>query len=142
MDALAEFAEPGDIEQLGELQQQIEDYLREMAEQQGLERTRGGFQLTPKAYRLFQGKLLEQIFSNLQPSRTGRHQGPIVGEGAVELQQTKPYEFGDSVTHMDIPAVAHQRHAPRRARACRCGSSRTTSRSIARATRPSAPPSC
>jgi uncharacterized protein with von Willebrand factor type A (vWA) domain len=46
---------------------------------------------------------LEKIFSNLQPSRTGRHQGPIVGEGAVELQQTKPYEFGDSITHMDIP---------------------------------------
>ncbi|HEV7221342.1 MAG TPA: hypothetical protein VGN42_01480, partial [Pirellulales bacterium] len=37
-------------------------------------------------------------------SRTGRHQGPIVGEGAVELQHTKPYEFGDSVANMDIPA--------------------------------------
>ena len=30
-----------------------------------------------------------QIFSNLQASRTGRHQGPILGEGAVEMQQTK-----------------------------------------------------
>src|SRR5439155_12849120 len=37
-------------------------------------------------------------------SRTGRHQGPIVGEGATEMQQTKAYEFGDSVTHMDMPA--------------------------------------
>ena len=26
-----------------------------------------------------------------------------MGEGAVELQSTKPYEFGDSLTHMDIP---------------------------------------
>jgi uncharacterized protein with von Willebrand factor type A (vWA) domain len=26
-----------------------------------------------------------------------------MGEGAVELQQTKQYEFGDSITHMDIP---------------------------------------
>ena len=40
----------------------------------------------------------------MQASRTGRHQGPIVGEGAVELQHTKPYEFGDSVANMDIPA--------------------------------------
>jgi uncharacterized protein with von Willebrand factor type A (vWA) domain len=39
----------------------------------------------------------------MQASRTGRHEGPIVGEGATEMQQTKPYEFGDSVTHMDIP---------------------------------------
>jgi uncharacterized protein with von Willebrand factor type A (vWA) domain len=46
---------------------------------------------------------LEQIFSHLQAARTGRHQGPILGEGAVELQQTKPYEFGDSVANMDIP---------------------------------------
>lgn len=105
MEQLSEFANPGDIEQLNALHQQIQDYLRELAEQQGLEKTRRGFKLTPKAYRLFQGKLLERIFSELEPSRTGRHQGPIVGEGAVELQQTKPYEFGDSVAQMDIPAT-------------------------------------
>src|SRR5207302_7505287 len=63
-----------------------------------------GYHLSPKAYRLFQSKLLSRIFEQLQESRAGRHQGPVVGEGAVELQQTKPYEFGDSVTQMDIPA--------------------------------------
>lgn len=103
MDALAEFTEPGDLEKLQEIQRMVEDYIRDMAEQQGLHREAGAFQLTPKAYRLFQGRLLERIFSNLQASRTGRHQGAIEGEGAVEQQQTKPYEFGDSLTHMDIP---------------------------------------
>ena len=105
MDLLAEFAEPGDIEQLSALQQQVQDYLREMAEQQGLEHTAGQFRLTPKAYRLFQGKLLERLFSELAPSRTGRHQGPVLGEGAVELERTKPYEFGDSITNIDIPGT-------------------------------------
>uniref|UniRef100_UPI00397D77E6 hypothetical protein n=1 Tax=Salmonella sp. SAL4443 TaxID=3159898 RepID=UPI00397D77E6 len=62
-----------------------------------------GFRLTPKAYRIFQGRLLEKIFSNLQESRSGRHQGPIQGEGAVEMSATKAYEFGDSLAHMDIP---------------------------------------
>lgn len=103
LEALAEFTEPGDMERLQEMQQLIDDYIRDLAEQQGLERGTRGFQLTPLAYRLFQGRLLERIFSHLQPSRTGRHQGPVTGEGAVELQRTKPYEFGDSVTHMDIP---------------------------------------
>ena len=103
MQALAEFAEPGDLDQLSALQQQIQDYLRHLAEQQGLEKTAGGYQLTPKAYRLFQSKLLEKIFSDLQSSRSGRHQGPIVGEGVIEMQKTKSYEFGDSITHMDIP---------------------------------------
>lgn len=104
LDTLSEFAEPGDMERLAELQQMVENYVREMAERQGLTETGdGAFQLTPQAYKIFQGKLLDRIFSDLQPSRTGRHQGAIVGEGAVELQQTKPYEFGDSITQMDIP---------------------------------------
>jgi uncharacterized protein with von Willebrand factor type A (vWA) domain len=103
LEQLAEYAEPGDMEQLAALQQQIQDYLRELAEQQGLERGSRGYQLTPKAYRLFQAKLLAQIFSQLAPSRTGRHQELVVGEGAVELEHTKPYEFGDSVSQMDIP---------------------------------------
>ena len=104
IEELSQFAEPGDLEQLSALQQQIEDYLRELAEQQGLEEGKHGFQLSPKAYRLFQSRLLTQIFSVLQASRSGRHQGPVIGEGATEMQQTKLYEFGDSVAHMDIPA--------------------------------------
>ena len=103
LEVLAEFTEPGDMERLRELQQMVENYVRDLAEQQGLERGEGGFHLTPRAYRLFQGRLLERIFSNLQPSRTGRHAGPVLGEGAVELQKTKAYEFGDSITQMDIP---------------------------------------
>jgi uncharacterized protein with von Willebrand factor type A (vWA) domain len=105
LEELAQFAEPGDLEQLAGLQRQINEYLRHLAEEQGLERQgRGGYQMTPRAYRLFQSKLLSRIFEELEASRSGRHQGPVVGEGATELQRTKPYEFGDSVTHMDIPA--------------------------------------
>ncbi len=103
MEALSEFAEPGDIERLNALQQYIQDYLRELAERQGLEKTEGGYRLTPKAFRLFQSRLLQEIFSDLQAARSGRHTGPIIGEGAVEMQQTKTYEFGDSLAHMDIP---------------------------------------
>lgn len=100
---LAEYAEPGDIDKLDEFARQIEQFLRDLAQRQGLEKTSRGYELTPKAYRLFQGRVLERIFSNLQASRTGRHRGPVVGEGAVEMQQTKPYEFGDSLANMDIP---------------------------------------
>ena len=103
MELLKEFAEPGDMEQLGALRQYIEDYLKEVAERQGLEKMDGSYHLTPKAYRLFQGRLLQEIFADLQAARSGRHQGPIAGEGAIETMKTKPYEFGDSVTHMDIP---------------------------------------
>ncbi len=103
LEELAQFAEPGEVDKLNALQKQIEELMRHIAGEQGLERGPKGYQLTPKAYRLFQGRLLERIFSNLQESRTGRHQGPVVGEGAVELARTKPYEFGDSVANMDMP---------------------------------------
>jgi uncharacterized protein with von Willebrand factor type A (vWA) domain len=103
LEELAEYAEPGDLDNLRQLAKQVEDYIQQMAEQQGLEKTDHGYQLTPQAYRLFQGKLLDRIFSNLQASRTGRHSGPVVGEGSVELQQTKPYEFGDSIANIDVP---------------------------------------
>ncbi|MEM0927088.1 MAG: hypothetical protein AAGJ83_13685, partial [Planctomycetota bacterium] len=104
MDLLGEFAQTEDMEKLEEMRRQVENLVREQAERQGLQRdSNGAFQLTPHAYKVFQGRLLERIFSDLAPSRTGRHTGDIVGEGAVELQQTKPYEFGDSVSNMDIP---------------------------------------
>jgi uncharacterized protein with von Willebrand factor type A (vWA) domain len=105
LELLEQFTEPGDMEKLEELQRMVENFVREMAERQGLEREGQGrgFRLTPKAYRIFQGRLLERIFSELKAARSGRHQGPIIGEGAVEMSQTKPYEFGDSLAHMDIP---------------------------------------
>ncbi len=103
MEMLREFAQPGDMDQLEEMRRQVENLMREMAERQGLESTGDGrFRLTPQAYKIFQGKLLERIFSDLSPSKTGRHQSDVIGEGAVELQQTKQYEFGDSVANIDI----------------------------------------
>jgi uncharacterized protein with von Willebrand factor type A (vWA) domain len=103
MQALGQFVESGELDELERLKQQVQDLVEQMASQQGLERTKRGYELTPKAMRIFQGKLLERIFSALAPSRTGRHQVNVQGDGAVELVPTRPYEFGDSVAHMDIP---------------------------------------
>lgn len=105
MEELAKFAEEGDIEGLRALQQQVEEYIKQQAREQGLDRdSKKQFQMTPKAFRLFQSKVLSQIFNELQASRTGRHPDAVLGEGATESPLTKPYEFGDSVTHMDIPS--------------------------------------
>ena len=104
LDELREFVEDADVEQLQGFQKQVEEMMREEARRQGLEEEAGGgYRLTPKAYKLFQGKLLSTIFSDLQAARSGRHAGPIAGEGAVELPTTKAYEFGDSAANMDIP---------------------------------------
>ena len=104
MDELREFVDDASVDQLRDFQEQIADLMDAEAKRQGLERDNAGaYRLTPKAYSIFQGKLLQEIFSDLQAARSGRHQGPIEGDGAVELPTTRAYEFGDAASQMDIP---------------------------------------
>ncbi len=102
MEALGEYLGEGERDELDLLRRQIQDAVERLAAEQGLQKTKQGYELTPQALRTFQGKLLERIFADLDPSRTGRHQGDVQGEGAVETVPTRPYEFGDSVAHIDI----------------------------------------
>ncbi|MDX2147513.1 MAG: hypothetical protein SFZ23_08310 [Planctomycetota bacterium] len=101
MESLSELSDPAEVERLSSIRQQIEDYLREAAQAQGLEHTRDGYRLTPQAMRLFQQRILSEVFQQLQAGRSGRH-GPVLGDGPVELPSTKPYEFGDAVSSMDV----------------------------------------
>jgi uncharacterized protein with von Willebrand factor type A (vWA) domain len=104
LDELGDFIEEKDRHSLEDMQRQIQDYIERAAEQQGFEKNNGKYELTPKAYRTFQNKLLSRIFSHLKESNSGRHfDNAVNGEGAVEMQSTKPYEFGDSITNMDVP---------------------------------------
>lgn len=102
LEELARFADEKQIEGLERLQQEVEDLLHHLAEQQGLQNQDGRYQLTPKAFRIFQSKLLDRIFADLQAAKTGRHQHPVTGDGVVETQRTRPYEFGDSLANMDV----------------------------------------
>ncbi|MFZ4576549.1 MAG: hypothetical protein ACOYN0_19360, partial [Phycisphaerales bacterium] len=92
----------GELERLNEFQKKIEEMVRAEAERQGVERTREGFRLSPKAYSLVRGRLLAAVFSDLKAARSGRHEDRVVGEGAVETAKTKDYEFGDSLANMDV----------------------------------------
>jgi len=105
MEELARFADADQIEGLERLRRQVEELLQHLAEEQGLRREGRHYSLSPKAMKIFQSKLLDRIFGDLTAARSGRHQLPIVGDGAVELQRTKPYEFGDSLANMDVGAT-------------------------------------
>ncbi|MEY2726475.1 MAG: hypothetical protein RLZZ458_2342 [Planctomycetota bacterium] len=105
LEELSEFADPQAVEDLRKFQEQVAEHLRRQMEQQGLADGKGALQLSPQAFRLFQSKLLGRIFSNLAASRSGRHQQGVIGEGVVELQKTRPWEFGDPVSQLDIPAT-------------------------------------
>ena len=122
MEALGQYLEGGERDELDMLRRQVQEMVERLAAEQGIQKTKSGYELTPQALRIFQGKLLERIFSALDPSRTGRHQDAVAGDGSVETVPTRPYEFGDSVAHMDIPGSlvnamlrqAGEGHAPGR----------------------------
>ena len=103
MEALGQYLEGGERDELDMLRRQVQEMVERLAAEQGIQKTKSGYELTPQALRIFQGKLLERIFSALDPSRTGRHQDAVAGDGSVETVPTRAYEFGDSVAHMDIP---------------------------------------
>ncbi len=103
LDALAEFADAEAVDNLRGLQRRVNELLERLAAEQGFESTPDGLKLTPKAMRIYQSRLLEKIFGDLQASRSGRHEGRIVGDGAVELPSTRAYEFGDSPANLDMP---------------------------------------
>jgi uncharacterized protein with von Willebrand factor type A (vWA) domain len=104
LDELSRFVDEAGVDELRGLQERVERYMREQAEAQGLERdNEGNWRASPTTYKIFQSKLLDEIFSELEASRHGRHQGPVIGEGVVELAKTRGYEFGDSPAHLDLP---------------------------------------
>lgn len=103
MEALGQYVEAGELDDLDRLRRQVEELIEQAAAEQGLEKAGQGYRLTPRAVRCFQGKLLEQIFSDLAAAKTGRHQAAASGEGACEMVATRPFAFGDAVAHLDLP---------------------------------------
>ncbi len=104
MDALAQFADEEQMGDLQQMQEQVRQLLEALAAEQGIQQDGRGYSLTPKAMRIFQSKLLDRIFADLQAAKSGRHAQEITGDGAVEMQRTKAYEFGDSLANMDVVA--------------------------------------
>ena len=100
---------------------------------------RGRLPARAQALRTVQGTLLDEVFSELEASRSGRHTGPVVGEGAVEMERTRPYEFGDSGAHLNIPQTLVNAAIRSRSRGEGSRSDPTTSRSTRPATTPRPP---
>ena len=103
MDALRGFVGEEQMSDLAGLQRQVNELLRKMAEEAGLERSPAGYRATPRAMRTYQKRLLGTIFADLADARRGRHEGVQSREGAIELPSTRPYDFGDSPANIDVP---------------------------------------
>ncbi len=62
------------------------------------------YKITPGAARKIGEKALKEVFSRLFTDGIGRHHATFTGDGNVEMTTTQPYEFGDSLTSLDLPS--------------------------------------
>ena len=103
---MQKFAEPGDIEKLQALQQQVEDYIREQAEKQGLEGDGSGkYRLTPEGAAAVP---VEGADANLQRNAGVAHRPPPGrrhrrGRGRIARRRS-PTSSATPLSQMDIPA--------------------------------------
>jgi uncharacterized protein with von Willebrand factor type A (vWA) domain len=95
LQALEESSDEGEIGKL--IQSLIDEGL--------LEKVKGRFRLTPRAVNAMQRKALMEIFSNLKRGGRDGHQTLHAGASSERLEGTKPYQFGDPVSELDLSAT-------------------------------------
>lgn len=95
LEALKELAD--DPEQRKIIEQWIEDGLLDKAGVQ--------FRLTPRAINSLQRKALMEVFKNMRPGAPEGHETTHFGRGGERTEGMRPYQFGDSVSELDVGAT-------------------------------------
>src|SRR6266581_4774718 len=68
---------------------------------------KGKLRLTPRAIGRMQRRALMEVFSHLRQGQREGHEKVTAGQGGERIEGTKPYQFGDPVSELDIHATLH-----------------------------------
>src|SRR6266581_4009188 len=68
---------------------------------------KGKLRLTPRAIGRMQQKALMEVFSNLRTGQREGHEKISSGLGGQRIEGTKPYQYGDPVSELDIHQTLH-----------------------------------
>jgi uncharacterized protein with von Willebrand factor type A (vWA) domain len=90
------------MEQLDEEQAAM---LEQLVEQGMLDKMKGRYRLTPKAVNAMERKALMEVFADLAGGGRDSHDSPQRGRGGDRIEGTRPYEFGDPVSEVDLHAT-------------------------------------
>lgn len=81
------------------------EMLQELLDQGLLEKFKGRWRLTPRAINAMQRKALMEVFAHLRKGTREGHPSPDRGGGGERVEGTRPYEFGDPVSELDLGAT-------------------------------------
>jgi uncharacterized protein with von Willebrand factor type A (vWA) domain len=89
-------------EEEGEQMEQLQQLAKLLEEAGYVQKTRRGYELTPRGVRKIGEKALIDIFHNLEKERVGQHDLRQYGGAGERTDATKEYEFGDPFL-LDLP---------------------------------------
>ena len=92
--------DPNNPEQSEMLEQLLEDG---MLDKDG----KGKLRLTPRAIGKMQKKALMEVFANLRDGQRDGHEKITAGQGGERIEGTKPYQYGDPVSELDLHQTIH-----------------------------------
>src|SRR4051812_1122440 len=68
---------------------------------------KGKLRLTPRSISKMQRKALMEVFANLRDGQREGHEKVTPGLGGERIEGTKPYQFGDPVSELDLHQTLH-----------------------------------
>jgi len=93
-------------EMLGQLEYLQDEHpdLIDMLVKQGYDEQdkEGRFAITPKGIRRVESKALEELFDITRKDKMGRHETEFRGAGQTIHEESKPYEYGDPVSNLNM----------------------------------------
>ena len=88
--------------------QEQSDLLEQMLKEGMLDKDgKGKLRLTPRSLGKMQSKALMEVFANLRMGQRDGHEKVTAGTGGERIEGTKPYQFGDPVSELDLHATLH-----------------------------------
>lgn len=88
----------------GEQSELLEQLLKDgMLDKDG----KGKPRLTPRAVTKMQRKALMEVFANLRTGQRDGHEKITPGAGGERIEGTKPYQYGDPVSELDLHQTLH-----------------------------------
>src|SRR5438067_2888900 len=68
---------------------------------------KGKLRLTPRAVTRMQRRALMEVFANLREGNREGHEKVTPGQGGERIEGTKPYQYGDPVSELDLHQTLH-----------------------------------
>lgn len=91
------------LEQLNNWEDEHPDVLDQLLKQGYIEKdAEGKYRVTPRGMRRVENKALEHLFDVRRKDVLGRHDTDFRGPGQAVHEESRPYQFGDPIAHLNL----------------------------------------